>query len=196
MDHLVGHGDGQTPLDADEAAGLIPSWVATRGDLDRVEQENVATAYSRLRRTMEPEDILTEDFLRRLHREMFGDVWHWAGNYRTTAKNIGVDAWQIRDRLGQLIANVRYWIENSTFPLDEIAVRFHFELAAIHPFPNGNGRHARFAADLLAQALGRPRFTWGRLRDESPRDLRSAYIAALHAADRGEIDPLVKFART
>lgn len=197
MHQLTGDGDGQTPLDPDEAEGLIPSWIATRGDLDRAEQENIAAAVGRMqRRRLTPNDILSEPFLRQLHRRMFGDVWKWAGTYRGTAKNIGVDAWRIPEELGQLLGDVTYWVANATYPPDEIALRFHHRLASIHPFPNGNGRHSRLAADLLAETLGCERFSWGRHLGEDAAAVRRTYFEALHAADRDRLEPLLEFARS
>ena len=127
---------------------------------------------------------------------MFGEVWRWAGHYRTTARNIGVDAWQIRDEIATLLADVAYWLEHGTYETDEIAMRFHFRLVSIHAFPNGNGRHARFAADLLQESLGRKAFTWGINREVDPEELRNEYIAAIHSADAGDIGPLLTFARS
>jgi len=195
--HLGGAEPGQTPLELDEAEQLIPSWISTRGDLDSAEQENIADAVEWALRTVRaPSEILDEGFLRRLHRRMFGEVWRWAGSYRTSARNISVDAWRIVDEMGVLLADARYWVEHDTYAHDELAVRFHHRLVGIHAFPNGNGRHARLAADLLIRSLGAPTFTWGIDRDEDPGSLRTAYITAILAADAGEIEPLLAFARS
>ncbi|MBA3384053.1 MAG: mobile mystery protein B [Actinobacteria bacterium] len=195
--HLGGDAAGQTPLEPDEAEQLIPSWISTRGDLDSAEQENIAQAAEwTLRAELSTSEILVEGFLHQLHRRMFGEVWRWAGSYRTSARNIGVEAWLIADEVGVLLADVRYWVEHETYPNDELAVRFHHRLVAIHAFPNGNGRHARLAADLLIQSFGAPAFSWGIDRDEDPERLRNEYIAAIFSADAGEIEPLLEFARS
>ena len=127
---------------------------------------------------------------------MFRDVWRWAGHYRMTARNIGVDAHQIAVDMRTLLDDVRYWIEHTTFPPDEIALRFHHRLVAIHCYPNGNGRHSRLAADALALQLGRPRFSWGQENLIAPGDTRARYIAALRAADNHDVGPLLEFARS
>jgi len=196
MHHLAGAGDGQTPLDADEAEGLIPSWVSTRADLDRVEQAGIAktVGWARSRR-LKPTTILSEPFLRRLHKRMFGDVWNWAGQYRATAKNIGVAPIYIGQELAQLIDEALYWVEHGTYSHDETAVRLHHKLVSIHLFPNGNGRHARLAADLLVESLGGRPFTWGETLASDRKAARAAYLAALRRADAGEIGPLLTFAR-
>jgi len=188
----------QTPLDPDEAAALIPSWVSTRGDLDRAEQENIlrAGAWTRGRR-FRPAALLAESFIRQLHRRMFGEVWKWAGSYRTSNKNIGVDYWRIVEEIGQLLGNALYWVENAVYERDELAVRFHHRIVSIHPFPNGNGRLSRTAADLLVEALGGERFSWGTaLAAEDAAAARRTYIEALQAADGGDIAPLLAFARS
>jgi Fic-DOC domain mobile mystery protein B len=196
IDLLGGGEHDQTPLDPDEADGLIPSWITTQGDLDRAEQENVAKAQLwavRLRLT--PAATLDEAFLRRLHKRMFSDVWRWAGTYRRSNKNIGVDHWQIIQEIGQLLGNANYWLENDTFSYDELVARFHHRLVWIHPFANGNGRASRLAADLLAESVGEVRFSWGASLATNPAELRRAYIDALRAADAGDVAPLLDFVR-
>lgn len=194
MTDLFAQPDDATPLDADEREGLLQTWITTRADLNEAEQANIdaAVAWTTRRRNTE---ILTEGFVFELHRRMLGDVWSWAGTTRKTDKNIGVDARQIHLRLGALLRDARYWIEQKAFAPDEIAVRLHHGLVAIHPFPNGNGRHARLIADLQIEELGEPSFTWGggTLRDIGI--VRAEYIAALRAADTHDMAPLLAFAR-
>lgn len=186
--------DAATPLDPEERLQLLPTYITTRPQLNEAEQINITEAdvwaFSRRR------DVLSEAFLLGLHRRMFGRVWRWAGTIRTTERNIGVEAYRIAIELRSLLDDVRYWIDHATFPPDEIAVRFHHRLVWIHPFPNGNGRHARLAADLLAVALGRPRFSWGRANLVAAAATRAAYVAALKAADDHDIAPLLAFARS
>lgn len=187
---------GATPLDADEAQGLLLSHITSRGELDRWEQENISEAEAWAFRR-KPKDILTIGFLKRMHKRMFGNVWRWAGEIRTSGKNIGVDLWQIDTGLQNLCADCAIWIEYGTYPPDEIAARFHHRLTAIHPFPNGNGRHARLITDiLLVHLLGQPRFTWGSGNLVSAGDCRQQYIDALRAADRLDYSPLLAFVRS
>lgn len=187
--------DANTPITPEEREGLIPTYITTRRELNEAEQININDgdrwAFSRKGR-----DVLDEGFLRRLHKEMLGKVWRWAGRYRTTDRNIGADRWQIEPELRALLNDVRYWIEHGTYSPDEITVRFHHRLVSIHPFPNGNGRHARLAADLLALQLGIPRFTWGSANLVEEAETRRRYVAALRAADVHEIEPLLAFARS
>lgn len=197
MHYLGRAADGQTPLDPDEAAQILRPAIATLGELDLVEQENIARATAwALRRKRQPEAVLDEPFLRRLHKRMFGDVWRWAGTYRQTPRNIGVEPWLITQELGGLIGDARYWVEHDTYEQTELTVRFHHRLVAIHPFPNGNGRHARLAADILAISLGGSPLGWGSELALGPAELRAVYIAALQAADRGELTDLIAFARS
>ena len=187
--------EASTPLTPEERDALIPSYITQRRELNEVEQIGIADAdrwaFGRRRG-----DILSEDALCALHKRMFGNVWKWAGQFRTTARNIGVDAYQIGPQLRQLLDDVRYWIEHKTFPPDEIAVRFHHRLVFIHPFPNGNGRLSRLAADLLIVQLGGERFSWGSGNLVAIEELRHRYVAALRAADNNEIEPLLAFARS
>jgi Fic-DOC domain mobile mystery protein B len=197
VNSLAGGQPGQTPLDPDEAVELIPSWIATREDLDKAEQENIARAEIwAAGRTLAASKIVSERFIRQLHRRMFGNVWRWAGDYRHTDKNIGVPHWRVAEDVGQVLGNATYWVEHGVFSSDEIAVRFHHRLVWIHPFPNGNGRATRFAADLLIKSLGRQRFSWGTdVAPDDPKRTRDLYIEALQAADKGDVRSLLEFAR-
>lgn len=190
-------GDGNTPLSPDEQADLIPN-LATREELNEFERANILVAYewALAPRTIRRQDPLTEPYLRGLHRRMFDQTWKWAGLYRTTEKNIGIPHFQICESLGALLGDTRYWLEHQTFSADETAVRFHHRLVSIHPFANGNGRHARLMADVLARRQDKPVFTWGGTDIVAHGDLRRRYIEALQAADRNNIEPLLAFARS
>jgi len=194
---LFPEGEGNTPLSADEQADLIPN-LATQEELNEWERQNILEAYvwalapNNLRR----HDPLVESYVRDLHLRMFDQTWKWAGTYRTTEKNIGVPHHEIRERLAALLGDARYWLEHETYPPDELAVRFHHRLVLIHPFANGNGRHARLMADALAQRQNRPVFTWGGANLVHAGDFRRRYIDALRAADAHDIGPLLAFART
>lgn len=185
---------GATPLDPDEAAGLIPAHIATQDDLNVWEEANILQG-ARWAARQKKRDLLDEGFVRDLHRKMFDRTWRWAGTFRSSNKNIGVDWTQVAVRVRNLLDNTRYQIENQTFDADELAVRFHHQLVWIHAFPNGNGRHARLMADMLAIRLGCPRFSWGGDSLVVGGALRTNYLNALRAADQGQIDALVYFAR-
>lgn len=186
--------DASTPLTPDEKSGLIPSYITLRRELNEAEQLSITAAeewaFSRKR------DVLDETFIRRLHKRMFKDVWRWAGEFRTTPRNIGVEAWNITSMLCNLIEDARYWVLHEVYPPDEIAARFHHRLVLIHPFPNGNGRHARLAADLLMVKLGQERFTWGRISLVNAGETRQKYVAALRAADAHDLKLLLNFVRS
>lgn len=188
--------EGATPLSHDELAGLIPDHITMRSELDTWEALNIDKACRWLQR-MKLWDILSEPFVRLLHKKMFDDTWDWAGLYRQTEKNIGVKVWQIREEVPKLCGDAKYWVEHKAYPPDEIAVRFHHKLVWIHPFSNGNGRHARLMADLIAQrVLHKPAFSWGGHSLEKDSQFRRTYIDALHEADHGEFGRLLSFARS
>jgi Fic-DOC domain mobile mystery protein B len=188
---------GQTPLDDEEREGLLIVSVTTRGELDEFEQQNIEKAVNwSLKRRITQEEILTEDFVRELHRLMYDEVWKWAGEFRRTNKNLGVDKYQIGIELKKLLGDAQLWIEKSIFPPDEIAVRFSHRIVSIHCFSNGNGRHSRLIADIIVNHIfNRPIFTWGSTNLVRKGDAREAYLAALRQADEQNIAPLVAFAR-
>lgn len=187
-----------TPLSAEERIGLLQSWITHRRDLNEAEQENIVkgAAWARRRRSRKPNDLLSEDFAKALHRRMFGDVWNWVGTYRRTARNIGIDAHRLPADMPMMFDDIRYWVEHETYRPDETAVRLHHRLVALHPFPNGNGRHARLMADLLIERLGGSSFGWGSGSLAAIGDLRATYVAALRAAHDHDIRPLLAFARS
>ncbi len=186
--------DGATPLDPDEMEGLRFSHVATRGELDQLEQANIVDGMVWLKKKKGP-DVLTEGFVCDLHKQLFGKVWKWAGSFRHTEKHIGVDPLQIAIQLRQLLDDARYWIENDTYSPLELAARFHHKLVYIHPFPNGNGRHGRIMADaLLTKLMDAPGIDWaGGYKLESMNERRDQYIAALRAADEHDYTALLDF---
>lgn len=190
---------GATPLDPGESEGLIPSHLATQGELDEAEAANIREArlwaLGRKHR-----NCLSDDFLRKLHKRMFGGVWRWAGKYRTTGKNLGVEARLIGEEIRKLCDDTRYWIDHTTYGWDELGARFHHRLVSIHPFPNGNGRHARLMTDVLMKTNGQPEFSWGAPAGAASTgragDVRQRYLDALRAADRHDLAPLIAFVRS
>jgi len=186
--------ESETPLNEEERAGLIPSYITLRSELNEAEQANIVEAQAWAVRRKR--DVLNERFLDNLHRRMYGNVWRWAGQHRATDKNIGIDAYRIPAELRELIDNCRYWIANETYGPDEVAVRFHHKLVWIHCYPNGNGRHARLATDLLLIAMGQQPFSWGSASLVDEGQVRSYYISALQEADRNDIGPLLEFVRS
>ena len=185
---------GATPLEPDEREGLKFKHITTRSELDELEQVNIESGLIWLGRRRKT-DVLSERFVRELHRRLFGDVWRWAGTFRHTEKNIGVDPLQIAVQLRMLLDDARYWAENGTFAPLEAAARFHHRMVQIHLFPNGNGRHARIAADVyLEERFGHEPVDWAAGHDlQRMNERRMQYIAALRAADRGDYGPLLEF---
>lgn len=190
------HAESATPLDADEAEGLIPTHVTTQQQLNAWEQENILAAERWLFWSPRVRAEPTREFLVGLHRRMFDRTWRWAGEFRRTEKNIGIDPHRIGIAVRDLCDDVRFWLEHGTYEVDEAAVRFHHRLVAIHLFPNGNGRHARMVADAVAARAGKPRFSWGSHDLAEIGAVRKRYITALQQADRGDISPLLGFARS
>lgn len=190
-DPLLPLADGHTPLGEDDLRGLKLSYITTRGELNEAEQENILKCRQNNRQPT-LEELKDDNYLRALHRSMFGDVWDWAGTYRRLETSIGIDPAQISVSVRGLVADATIWAAHEV-PLN-VAVRFHHRLVWIHPFPNGNGRHGRQAADYLMQSLGQPPLTWGALGGAGDVDgIRRRYVAALRAADQGELEPLQAF---
>ena len=192
------YNDSQTPLDEDEKEGLLIKSIATRGELDEFEQQNIEDAIQwSLTRKFKSEQILSETFILALHKRMYKNVWRWAGEYRKTNKNIGVDKLEIPVALRSLIDDASYLLENNVYEPDEFALRFKHRLVSIHCFPNGNGRHSRMIADIIIEKIYQlPVFSWGSKSLTDENDSRKKYLIAIRKADKGNLDLLLKFARS
>jgi len=192
------YNDGQTPLDEDEKEGLLIESIATRGELDEFEQQNIEDAIQwSLTRRFKSEQILSETFIKELHKRMYRNVWRWAGEYRKTNKNIGVDKLEIPVALRSLIDDASYWLEHNVYEPEEFAIRFKHRLVSIHCFPNGNGRHSRMIADIIVEKIfQQPVFSWGSRTLSYENESREKYLIAIRVADKGNFDLLLKFARS
>ncbi|MGB5417435.1 mobile mystery protein B [Algibacter sp.] len=189
--------DGQTPLDEEEKEGLKIKSITTQGELDEFEQLNIEKAVEwTIHTKFKLEKILTEKFVRDLHKRMYGDVWKWAGDFRKTEKNIGIPWTQIGIELKNLLDDTKYWIENKTFPPEEIAIRFKHRIVSIHCFPNGNGRHSRMMADIIMESIFENEiFSWHQSNMVKANETRNQYIKALREADKGNFKQLIEFAK-
>lgn len=192
------YSEGQSPLDDDELDCLKVNYVNTRQELDELEQLNIEQAMAWVfRRKFSMEKVLIESFIRDIHKRMFSDVWTWAGTFRLSNKNIGVDWTRISIELRILLDDTKYWIEHKTLEPDEIAIRFKHRLVKIHCFPNGNGRHSRLMGDILIEKLlSGMVFSWLNSNLVLPGHARNEYIAAIKEADQGDYNRLLKFVRS
>ncbi|MGI8583145.1 MAG: mobile mystery protein B [Chitinophagaceae bacterium] len=190
--------EGQTPLDEEEKEGLLLKTISTRAELDEAEQLNIEEALEwTMKKNFSIRDILSEDFINGLHKRMYRDVWRWAGDFRKTEKNIGIDWTIIPIELKTLIDDCKFWIENKIFSDDEISIRFKHRLVSIHCYSNGNGRHSRLIADVtISHVCSKPVFTWGTGDLVKAGQIRKKYIESLRAADKGNYDQLLAFSRT
>jgi Fic-DOC domain mobile mystery protein B len=202
MNFILNHkwADGNTPIRQEDAEQLIPR-ISTMRELNEYEALNILEAreWAFGSRTMTSNDPLEEPYVRMLHSKMFDQVWKWAGTYRKHEVSVGCDPAEIVQRIPQLVANAEHWLERKTFPIDECLIRFHYQLVKIHPFANGNGRHARMITDVIAAKYGQKELTWGAGQNlVAEGSARAAYLAALRALDTDEndINPLLRFARS
>jgi Fic-DOC domain mobile mystery protein B len=190
--------EGQTPLDEEEKNGLRIPTIAIRQELDEFEQQNIEDAMLWVfNKSLNAEIVLTEKFICDLHKRMYGQVWSWAGKFRKTDKNLGIDKWKIPVELRALCDDALFWMINQTFSNDEIALRFKHRLVSIHCFSNGNGRHSRLMADIIiSKVLNQPIFSWGSNYLVKEDNARKSYLKALKSADCGELKPLLLFSRS
>lgn len=184
-------------ITAEERSRLLPS-LSTRAQLDEIEglAINAARVWAMRDPVLQRPDLLTESFARELHRRMFGSVWRGAGRYRTKARRPGWEPGQIAEGVRMFLDDAEGWLRFSTYSVHEAAVRLHHRLVAVRPWTGGNGRHARLLADIVVASHGEEPLTWGRQSGPGePGSARSRYLAAVKAADSGDMVPLLGFAR-
>ncbi len=190
------HPSNATLLNPDETIGMIPD-LLNQSELNEWEAANILKAERWLFLTSHhSKDILTIDFIKLLHKKMFDETWKWAGQFRSSEKNIGVSPYKITTALHDLLEDVVHQILNNCFSPDEIAYRFHHRLVSIHPFANGNGRHSRLMTDLLLTYMGQPRFTWDEKNLGKEGPVRKQYIDSLREADKHNYAALALFVRS
>lgn len=189
---------GATPLSPDDYVDLIPMWISTRDDLNQAEAANISDAQDLyFSRRLSLPTILDDYFVRKLHMNMYSDVWKWAGKYRTRELSIGVPSVQVAVEVKNLMEDSAFWLEGTDAQeLDRAICRVHHRLVAVHPFINGNGRMCRMYADLLAVSVGRPVFSWGGSKLGKDSETRLSYISALKSADAGDFELLYSFVRS
>ncbi len=198
MGLTIKYKEGQTPLNEEERDGLLILSLATKHELDEFEQQNIEAAMLwTLMRNFKRETIFSEPFVKEVHKKMYGNVWEWAGDFRKSNKNLGVDWWKVGIELKHLLDDVTYWVAHTTFSPDEIAIRFKHRIVSIHCFPNGNGRHSRLMADIIIDKIfKRPIFSWGANNHSKKINSRTGYLKAIKAADKGNYKLLLAFARS
>lgn len=188
---------GQSDINEEEKEGLKISSISTQRELNEFEQLNIEKAVIWMqRKKFKADEILSEAFLKNIHKKMFGEVWNWAGEFRTSEKDIGVAFIKISEELNKLLADTNFWIAHKTYPADEIAIRFKHRLVSIHCFSNGNGRHSRIMADIIIQHIfTKELFTWGNKSSNDSSIIRKEYLNAIKIADQGNMLRLLGFAR-
>jgi Fic-DOC domain mobile mystery protein B len=197
MGLILTYEEGQTPLDPEQINGLKIKTISTQQQLNEFEQTNINEALKWLNTKRKINEVLSEQFLIQVHKRMLGMVWKWAGNFRVTETNIGIEWTKIPIELRLLIDDTKYWVEHQTYDPEQIAIRFKHRLVSIHCFPNGNGRHSRIMADLIAEHVFElEKFSWGQSSLLASSEQRKLYLKALQKADKGDYDALLEFARS
>jgi Fic-DOC domain mobile mystery protein B len=197
MGLILTYEEGQTPLDPEQINGLKIKTISTQQQLNEFEQTNINEALKWLNTKRKINEVLSEQFLIQVHKRMLGMVWKWAGNFRVTETNIGIEWTKIPIELRLLIDDTKYWVEHQTYDPEQIAIRFKHRLVSIHCFPNGNGRHSRIMADLIAKHVFElEKFSWGQSSLLASSEQRKLYLKALQKADKGDYDALLEFARS
>jgi Fic-DOC domain mobile mystery protein B len=194
-DHNIIDRDGSTPLDHDQIIGIRFSHLTTMGELDELEDLNIQKGLEWLNRQKDPNYLSTE-FICKLHEKLFGDVWKWAGKFRTAEVNISkYRSYDVAPQLKNFFEDAKLWIQNGKMSWDEISAEMHHRLVTIHPFPNGNGRTTRIYTEYVQKRNNQPVTSWMASLGKTPQLRRDHYIKALRSADKGDFELLTEFMR-
>jgi len=185
--------ENATPVE--DASGLIPTHITTKEQLNEWEVNNILKAAERYL-TKRLKRIITVDFIKKVHKDMFDDTWEWAGQFRKRDLSIGVDWHKIQVEVKKLADDIEFWGKGkSDLNIFEQSIRIHHRLVKIHPFLNGNGRHARMIADIFLYSCRHKMPIWPSHEIISSTDIRKRYINVLNKADKNDYRPLEKFTK-
>lgn len=174
----------ETPIDV---SGLKRKSIGTRAELNRAEAENIRKVVVKYlaARPSKRSAPLTLSWVKTLHKQMFGDVWNWAGQFRTENLGLGCDWHQVPAQLQTLLDDLAFWSDLEIPRLDQ-AVRLHHRAARIHPFADGNGRWARMLANLWLKRFDHPITRWPEETSGETSVIRREYLDAIRACDAGD----------
>jgi len=163
------------------------------GELDELEDLNIQKGLEWLNRQKDPNYLSTE-FICKLHEKLFGDVWKWAGKYRTAEVNISkYRYYDVAPQLKNLFEDAKLWIQHGKMSWEEISEEMHKRLVTIHPFTNGNGQTTRIYVEYVQKRNNQGIPRWMASMSHSPAKRRDKYIQALRSADKGDFGPLIEF---
>lgn len=176
---------GETPIDP---SGLLPKLkdsIRNRAELNVIEAENVRLAVVKYlsKRPSKRTAPFTLKWVCKLHKEMLGDVWTWAGKIRKIQLNLGPKAYLVGPRLLSLLQDLAAW-ETGDMPIIEQAAMLHHKTVYLHPFENGNGRWARLLGNIWLKQHDAPTIDWPEATLVGlGSDVRAEYMDALWRAD-------------
>ena len=182
---------GETPIN--DISGLILRNVTTRSQLNDLEAENIRKAvviYLAAKPTKRQAPF-TLNWIYKLHQQMFGYVWAWAGTKRTVELNFGVPVHQIDVLLQNMLDTLEYRRRSDAIDMLEESARLHHQAVYIHPFLNGNGRWARLLANIWLARNDSPITFWPDQAVGNKSIIRDEYLEAIRAADAGNFALLI-----
>lgn len=184
--------EGATPID--DISELKIENINTLNELNKAEMRNILCALRKhlMSRVEHPHKWFNFSNLISIHKDMFSDVWEWAGQFRRTQTSIGIQSYLISTELKKLCDDAKFWYTGNSLSLLEQAARIHHRLVWIHPFPNGNGRFARLVSDMYLKGCRGKHPNWPTNLQENAVE-RKKYISTLKAADEGNFEPLIAY---
>ncbi|MEX0678301.1 MAG: Fic family protein [Pirellulales bacterium] len=163
--------------------------------LHAAEEQALARAYGQLLREVHTDTPMTCDLLRHIHAAIFGDLYDWAGRWRTAWISKPGITWPPPDFLDKSMdeyqqTTLSRWPasairDDATFC--QAAGEIQGEFLTIHPFREGNARAIKLLTDLLAAQTGRPLLAY----DNTPSGA-DAYIEAAKQAFKRDHSALIK----
>lgn len=157
--------------------------------LGAAEQEALAVAYKTVFGELTKDTPITTDLIRRIHGHIFGDLYEWAGRWRTVWISKPGTTWPSPDYLNRLMGAferqilrrypARFLTTDNLFC--RAAAEMQGEFLVIHPFREGNARTIKLVTNVLASQTDRPPLRY----DESDAGREQYIRAAVAAFEKG-----------
>ncbi len=171
--------------------------VSNAEEMDEIEMDLLKRLYDVVLGSVGATHRLTTADFRKWHRSWLGNVFAWAGQYRTLNMSKGDFIFAASGQVPKLMDNLDKEVLSVHTPcagmsedqLTEAIAVVHVELILIHPFREGNGRLSRLVANVMALQAG-----WRQLDYTSWDENKADYFAAIRAglSDYGPMRRLVR----
>jgi cell filamentation protein len=173
--------------------------ITDQARLDRLEFEVLVRTQEAYYGLVAEDTPMTNGLLCEIHRHWLGDIYEWAGRYRTVNLTKGDFRWPPPGRIAANMASFEERFLRRETPcagksLERTARSIAIvqaEFLLIHPFRDGNGRLIRLVANLMALQAGFAPMDYG-FEDAAQREMYIAAVRRGYLQDYAPLEAVVK----